>query len=154
MPSRRDLVRMSGAESLEFLRSECKTVLGTIGKDGMPHMVTLYYGVDPEGRIVISSFAKAQKVVNCERDPRATITVETGQTYHEIKSVMAQCDVEIVREYDEMRAAMQHIRSANSRPHTEEAQEQIRASYAKRVVLRLTPFRFISWDHSKLGEKY
>lgn len=154
MPSRRDLIRMSDEESLEFLRSECKTVLGTIGKDGMPHMVTLYYGVDPQGRIVISSFAKAQKVVNCERDPRATITVETGKAYHEIKSVMAQCDVEIVRDYDEMRAAMQHIRSANPRPHTEEAQEQIKASYAKRVVLRLTPFRFISWDHSKLGEKY
>lgn len=154
MPSRRDLIRMSDAEAIDFLRSECKTVLGTIGKDGMPHMVTLYYGVDPEGRIVISSFAKAQKVVNCERNPRATITVETGQSYHEIKSVMAQCNVEIVREYEEMRAAMQHIRSANPRPHTEEAQAQIKASYAKRVVLRLTPFRFISWDHSKLGEKY
>ncbi|MFM5930948.1 MAG: pyridoxamine 5'-phosphate oxidase family protein [Novosphingobium sp.] len=154
MPSRRDLIRMSDDESLAFLRSECKTVLGTIGKDGMPHMVTLYYGVDPQGRIVISSFAKAQKVVNCERDPRATITVETGQTYHEIKSVMAQCNVEIVRDFDEMRAAMQHIRSANPRPHTPEAREQITASYAKRVVLRLTPYRYISWDHSKLGEKY
>lgn len=154
MPSRRDLIRMSDAESIEFLRSECKTVLGTIGKDGMPHLVTLYYGVDPEGRIVISSFAKAQKVVNCERDPRATITVETGKAYHEIKSVMAQCNVEIIRDFEPMRAAMQYIRSANPRPHTEEAQEQIRASYAKRVVLRLTPFRMISWDHSKLGEKY
>lgn len=154
MPSRRDLIRMSDEESLEYLRGQCKTVLGTIGKDGMPHMVTLYYGVDPQGRIVISSFAKAQKVVNLTRDPRATITVETGDTYHEIKSVMAQCNVEIVRDFDEMRAAMQHIRSANPRPHTEEAQEQIRASYAKRVVLRLTPFRFISWDHSKLEGKY
>lgn len=154
MPSRRDLIRMSDEESLGYLRGQCKTVLGTIGKDGMPHMVTLYYGVDPQGRIVISSFAKAQKVVNVTRDPRATITVETGDTYHEIKSVMAQCNVEIVRDFDEMRAAMQHIRSANPRPHTEEAQEQIRASYAKRVVLRLTPFRFISWDHSKLEGKY
>lgn len=90
MPSRRDLIRMSDEESLEYLCGQCKTVLGTIGKDGMPHMVTLYYGVDPQGRIVISSFAKAQKVVNVTRDPRATITVETGDTYHEIKSVMAQ----------------------------------------------------------------
>lgn len=154
MPSRRDLIRMSDAESLEYLRTQCKTVLGTVGKDGMPHLVTLYYGVDQEGRIVISSFAKAQKVVNCERDPRATITVETGDTYHEIKSVMAQCNVEIVRDFEPMRAAMQYIRSANPRPHTESAQEQIAASYAKRVILRLTPFRYISWDHSKLGDKY
>lgn len=154
MPSRRELIRMSDAESLEYLRTQCKAVLGTIGKDGMPHLVTLYYGVDPEGRIVISSFAKAQKVVNCERDPRATITVETGDTYHEIKSVMAQCNVEIVRDFEPMRAAMRYIRSANPRPHTKSAQEQIAASYAKRVVLRLTPFRYISWDHGKLGDKY
>ncbi len=154
MPSRRDLIRMSDAESLEYLRSQCKAVLGTIGKDGMPHMVTLYYGVDPEGRIVISSFAKAQKVVNVERDPRATISVESGEFYHEIKSVMAQCDAEIIREFEPMRAAMQYIRSANGRPHSEGAQEQITASYTKRVVIRLTPRRYISWDHSKLGDKY
>ena len=154
MPSRRDLIHMSDEESLAYLRSQCKTVLGTIGKDGMPHMVTLYYGIDPEGRIVISSFAKAQKVVNVERDPRATISVETGDSYHEIKSVMAQCHAEIIRDFEPMRAAMQHIRSANGRPHTQGAQQQITASYTKRVVIRLTPYRYISWDHSKLGEMY
>ncbi|PLK25750.1 pyridoxamine 5'-phosphate oxidase family protein [Novosphingobium sp. TH158] len=154
MPSRRDLIRMTDEEAIAFLRSECKAVLGTIGKDGMPHMVTLYYGVDPQGRIVVTSFAKAQKVVNVERDPRATISVESGDTYHEIKSVMAQCSAEIIREYDEVREAMQYIRSANPRPHTEEAQEQITASYTKRVVIRLTPQRLISWDHSKLEGKY
>jgi len=154
MPSRRDLIRMSDAESLTYLRSQCKAVLGTIGKDGMPHMVTLYYGVDPEGRIVITSFAKAQKVVNVERDPRATISVESGAVYHEIKSVMAQCDAEIIRDYEDVRASMQYIRSANARPHTDDARQQITDSYTKRVVIRLTPRRYISWDHSKLGDKY
>jgi len=154
MPSRRDQIRMSDEEALTYLRSQCKCVLGTIGKDGMPHLVTLHYGVDPEGRIVISSFAKAQKVVNAERDPRATITVESGGNYYEIKSVMAQCHVEIVRDYEPMRAAMQYIRSAGNTPHGEAAQAQIKASYAKRVVLRLTPFRLISWDHAKLEGKY
>ncbi len=154
MPSRRDLIRMTDDETLAYLRSECKAVLGTIGKDGVPHMVTLYYGVDPEGRIVITSFAKAQKVINVERDPRATISVESGDTYQEIKSVMAQCHAEIIRDFMPMREAMQYIRSANPRAHTETAQEQITASYTKRVVIRLTPYRYISWDHSKLGDKY
>jgi PPOX class probable F420-dependent enzyme len=154
MPSRRDLIRMSDDEALAYLRSECKAVLGTIGIDGMPHLVTLYYGVDPQGRIVVTSFAKAQKVRNVERDPRATISVESGAAYHEIKSVMAQCSAEVVRDYAEVREAMQYIRSANARPHSPEASEQITASYTKRVVIRLTPQRLISWDHSKLGEKY
>lgn len=154
MPSRRDLVRMSDDEAIAYLRSECKAVLGTIGKDGMPHLVTLYFGVDPEGRIVVTSFAKAQKVLNVERDPRATLCVESGAAYHDIKSVMAQCSAEILRDFDEVRASMQYIRSANARPHTPEASEQITASYTKRVVIRLTPQRLISWDHSKLDGKY
>ena len=154
MPNRRDQIRMSDAEALAYLRGQCKGVLGTIGKDGMPHLVTLHYGVDPEDRIVISSFAKAQKVVNAERDPRATITVESGSNYYEIKSVMAQCHVEIIRDFEPMRAAMQFIRSAGNTPHGEAAQAQIRASYAKRVVLRLSPFRLISWDHAKLDGQY
>jgi hypothetical protein len=30
----------------------------------------------------------------------------------------------------------------------------VKASLAKRVILRFTPFRYVSWDHSKLGEYY
>ena len=93
-------------------------------------------------------------MINVERDPRATISVESGDTYQEIKSVMAQCHAEIIRDFIPMREAMTHIRSANPRPHTREAQEQITASYTKRVVIRLTPYRYVSWDHSKLGDKY
>jgi hypothetical protein len=32
--------------------------------------------------------------------------------------------------------------------------EQVRASIAKRVLLRFTPFRTVSWDHGKLGVFY
>ena len=32
--------------------------------------------------------------------------------------------------------------------------EQVRASIAKRAVLRFTPFRYVSWDHGKLDGVY
>ena len=32
--------------------------------------------------------------------------------------------------------------------------EQVRASMAKRVAVRFTPFRFVSWDHAKLASFY
>jgi nitroimidazol reductase NimA-like FMN-containing flavoprotein (pyridoxamine 5'-phosphate oxidase superfamily) len=117
MPSRRDLIRMSDEEALAYLRSQCKAVLGTIGKDGMPHLVTLYYGVDPEGCIVLTSFAKAQKVLNVERDPRATLCVESGDSYHEIKSVMAQCSAEVIRDYEPMRTSARPMRDRRRLKH-------------------------------------
>jgi hypothetical protein len=36
----------------------------------------------------------------------------------------------------------------------EEAAAQVEASIAKRVILRFTPHRLISWDHAKLGDRY
>ena len=154
MPSRRETIAMTPVELSAYLAEQRRIILITNGANGLPHPMPMNYGVDEQGRIVIVTFRKSQKVKNLERDPRATISVESGEFYHEIKSVMAQCDAEIIREFEPMRAAMQHIRSANGRPHSEGAQEQITASYTKRVVIRLTPRRYISWDHSKLGDKY
>ena len=54
------------------------------------------YGVDAEGRVVIATFRKSQKVKNLERDPRATLLVESGEAYAELKSAMLYCDVEII----------------------------------------------------------
>lgn len=154
MPSRRDLVSMSEEEAIAFLRSQCRAVLATISKDGMPHLVNMSYGVDPEGRIVMSSFAKSQKVKNMERDPRATVSVESGGAYAEIRSVMAQCAVEILREAEDVRANIGFIRSAYSKNPSEGVKEQVENSMTKRVIMRFTPGRLISWDHSRLAGKY
>jgi hypothetical protein len=32
--------------------------------------------------------------------------------------------------------------------------QQISETFAKRVILRFTPFATVSWDHGKLGGKY
>jgi hypothetical protein len=114
------------------------------------------YGVDREGRVVMTSFAKAQKVKNIERDPRASLLVESGEGYSDLKSVLLYCDVEILGGAEEVAQAMAIIQGSTSlsKDFSSEMSEQARASYAKRVVLRFTPFQTISWDHSKLGGKY
>ena len=33
-------------------------------------------------------------------------------------------------------------------------ERQISESFAKRVIVRFTPFNYVSWDHSKLGGHY
>ena len=46
------------------------------------------------------TFAKSQKVRNLERDPRATLQVEAGAEYHELRGVMLKTDVTIHRDTD------------------------------------------------------
>lgn len=156
MPSRRDLIRMTPEEVRAYLSSQRRIILVTNGPDGMPHPVPMNYGVDDEGRILITSFAKAQKVRNLERDPRATLLVESGETYAQLQSVIAYADAEIVTDPDAIAAGMARINAAAqlSGSISGAMSEQVRASIAKRVLLRFTAFRTVSWDHAKLGAFY
>jgi nitroimidazol reductase NimA-like FMN-containing flavoprotein (pyridoxamine 5'-phosphate oxidase superfamily) len=156
MPSRREMIRMSDAEVAAYLAGQRRIILATNGDDGMPLPLPMNFAMDDEGRFLISSFRKTRKVRNLERDPRATLLVESGERYHELKSVVAWCRVEIVADPEEVRALMAVMRRGEPLAATmgAEAAAQVEASIAKRVVLRCTPYRLISWDHAKLGDRY
>ena len=156
MPSRRDQVRMTPAEVRSYLVEGRRIICVTNGPAGLPHPVPMNYGIDDAGRILLTSFARSQKVRNLERDPRATLLVESGETYSELKAVILYADAEIVRDADEVVRLMRLIRAAEPLAGSIDGgmSEQVRASVAKRVVLRFTPTQVVSWDHAKLGGKY
>jgi len=156
MPSRRDLIRMTPEEVRAYLAGQRRIILITNGPGGMPHPVPMNYGLDEAGRILITSFRKAQKVRNLERDPRAALLVESGDTYADLKAVIVHADAEIIVEAEAIAAGMARI-NADARlagSISAEMGEQVRASVAKRVLLRFTPFRTVSWDHGKLDKFY
>ncbi len=153
MPSRREIIAMTPVELDVYLRSQRRIILVTIGPDGFPHPVPMNYGLDDDGRIILTSFAKAQKVKNLERDPRATLLVESGEAYSELKSAILFCDCEIIRDFDECERLRKYMRVANPTA-APKRREQIDGSMHKRVVMRFTTNRVVSWDHSKLGEAY
>lgn len=156
MPSRRDLIRMTPEEVDAYLRNQRRIIIVTNGPDGMPHPVPMNYGIDDDGRVLITSFGKSQKVKNLERDPRATLLVESGATYADLKSVMLYCDVEILRDPQAIAEGMARVQATRQLAGSigAGAGEQVKASLAKRVILRCTPFRTVSWDHGKLGGVY
>jgi nitroimidazol reductase NimA-like FMN-containing flavoprotein (pyridoxamine 5'-phosphate oxidase superfamily) len=156
MPSRRDMIAMAPDELANYLAQQRRIILISNGKDGLPHPVPMNYGIDGDGRIVIATFRKSQKVKNLERDPRATLLAESGESYHELKSAILYCDAEILRDPRDVAAAMAHIRADNVMKGSlsPAMSEQVRATMAKRVVLRFTPFKVVSWDHRKLGGVY
>ena len=156
MPSRREIIRMSPEEVRAYLAGQHRIILVTNGANGLPHPVPMNYGLDEEGRILITSFRKSQKVKNLERDPRATLLVESGETYADLKSVMAYCDAEIVTDSEGIASGMARINADEQLAGSLSAEmsDQVRASIAKRVLLRFTPFQVVSWDHGKLGDFY
>lgn len=156
MPSRRDLIRMTPEEVRAYLGAQRRIIVVTIGPDGMPHPLPMNYGLDAAGRVIMSTFRKSQKVRNVERDPRATLLVESGEGYADLKAVILFAEVEIIDDPEEVRALMNLMKASDTLAGSMDdgRNEQVRASIAKRVVLRFTPFRTISWDHGKLGGYY
>ncbi len=150
--SRRDQIRMTDDEVALFLAEGWTVICATTGRDGFPHLMPLWYVVR-DGDVWAWTFAKAQKTRNLERDPRATLQVEAGREYAELRGVMLKCDVELVREpaaVAEVGLAVfgKHAGGAELSP---EVRAMVEAQAAKRVALRFRARETASWDHRKLA---
>ena len=146
---RRRQIQLSETEQAAFFTANRKCALATLDRDGYPHLVAMTYGVK-NGVFYMTSYAKAQKVLNIRRDPKVGLMVEAGGSYAELKGVMVRGICDIVEGDDAVRDAWAIISGANNTPRRQESKD----SAAKRVVLKVTPLRIVSWDHTKLGGRY
>ena len=149
---RRSQITMSDAELEVFLAEERVVTCASIGPHGRPHLMPLWYIA--EGKTISSwTFAKSQKAKNLERLPRATLQVEAGDGYLELRGAMIECDVELIRDL----ATVTAIGLALGVRYTSAGgpEEATVAKQApKRVGLRFHPTRVVTWDHRKLGTGY
>jgi PPOX class probable F420-dependent enzyme len=150
--SRRDAIKMTPEEADAFLAEEKTVTCATNGRNGFPHLMPLWY-VLREGRIWAWTYAKSQKVRNLERDPRATLQVETGIEYAELRGVMLRCDVEIHRDVEVVTDfAMELVDRYMG--GGEGARDGFRQQAPKRVALEFVERDRVTWDHRKLGGTY
>ncbi len=150
--SRRDLIKMTAEEADAFLAEEKTVTCATNGRAGFPHLMPLWY-VLRDGRIWAWTYAKSQKVKNLERDPRATLQIESGLDYAELRGVMLRCEVTIHRDVDVVTDfAMELVeRYAGGAEGTREA---FAKQAPKRVALEFVERDRVTWDHRKLGGTY
>jgi PPOX class probable F420-dependent enzyme len=154
MSGRRDQITMDEQEVLDFLAEQKTVICATNGRDGWPHLMPLWYVVR-DGELWAWTFAKSQKVRNLERDPRATLQVESGVAYQELRGVMLECEVGIHRDLDTVAALGAEILGRyGGGTLGPEAEEMVRAQAAKRVGLQFVERRRSSFDHAKLAGVY
>ena len=152
MPSRRDQITMTDEELREFLGAKKVVTCATVGPKGRPHLMPLWYS--PEGTTLRGwTYAKSQKAKNLERDPHATLQVEDGELYHELRGVMMECDVEIEREPAEV-AKYGLALFERFVPVNDDVTQMVESQAPKRIGLTFHPTRIVTWDHGKLGGTY
>jgi hypothetical protein len=166
--SRREQIRMSEQEVASFFAEERTLTCATSGPRGWPHLMPLWYVLrdapagEPGPRLWAWTYGVSQKVRNLERDPRATVQVEAGEQYQELRGVMLECDVRVHRDQDIVKALGHEIFARYASPRGEppaqnlpaEVGEMVDKQAAKRVALEFVEVRSASWDHRKLGGVY
>ena len=142
-------ISLSPDEQAVFMRENRKAALATIDKEGFPHLVAMTYAVR-DGAFYMTSYRKAQKVVNIARNPRVALMVEAGGAYAELRGIMIRGTGEIIDDPAAVNEVFAMLAEDSGRGRRTESV----ASAPKRVVLRVVPEKVVTWDHTKLGGRH
>jgi PPOX class probable F420-dependent enzyme len=150
--SSREQIRMSDAELDAFLHEQRTVICATIDREGAPHLMPLWYLVR-DRELWAWTYAASQKVRNLERDPRATLVVEAGEHYDELRGAMLRTEAVIERAADFVAALgfALYERYLETDVLPEEVRESIAKQAPKRVAIRFAERSRVSWDHRKLA---
>ena len=93
-----------------------------------------------DGEIWVWTFAKSQKIKNLERDPRATLLIETGTEYQELRGIQIEAEAELIRDTPSRSSSSRKeltVRYAEGIDSIEgDAAEGLKAQAPKRVAIR------------------
>jgi PPOX class probable F420-dependent enzyme len=153
--NRRAAIRMTDEEALAFLEEQRTVICATNGHDGFPHLMPLWYVVR-SGTLWAWTYAKAQKTKNLERDPRATLQVETGDAYDQLRGLMLRTEAVLHRDEDTVLAFVDELAARYAPPGADPAamREGFAKQAPKRVAIEFAEVGRVSWDHRKLGGTY
>ena len=150
----RDAVRMSDREVADFLEDHLKVQVASIGRDGTPHLTTLFYVV-LDGRIAFWTYGRSQKIRNLERDDRVSCLVEDGTDYFELRGVSVTGRAEIVRDHDRIleigsAVAVRMVGAKSMDDLGDLGRSTVEKQATKRVAVVIHPDHVATWDHRKM----
>lgn len=156
--SRRDQIGLTEGEVREYLGESKTIILVSLGPEGFPHPMPMWFVVDEDGTIRMTTFRASQKVKNLLRDSRVSLLAESGEEYAELSGVLIYGKAEIIDDIEVVTRTLFDAATRGAPPVESAAREAMMAGMAKtaakRVCIRIKPERMVTWDHRKLGGVY
>jgi PPOX class probable F420-dependent enzyme len=120
---------------MEFIRPRHHAVLSTTRQDGRPQLSPVTMGVDPEDRIVVSTYPERAKARNATRDERISVCVLSDEFGGEWVQVDGRGQV--ITQPEAVEALVVYFRSiSGEHPDWAEYREAMRKQ--GKVLLRVT----------------
>ena len=152
---RRKTIALTPEEQRRFLEASHTIILTSLDREGYPHSVAMWYVADPDGTVLMTTFAKSQKAVNLRRDPRCALLLESGRTYPELRGLLVRGRAALDGDVEHVLDVLARVHAKYNAPGPADGlREAMRGQARKRVVIRVRPERVASWDHAKLGGAY
>ena len=127
------------AELLDFVRPRHQMVLVTTRADGRPQLSPVTGGVDPAGRIVVSTYPERAKTVNARRSPQVSVLVlsdDFGGAW-----VQVDGDCEVIDAPDSVEPLVEYFRCISGE-HPDWAEYRRAMVEQGKSLLRVTPTRW------------
>ena len=121
------------AELLEFLRSRRNGILVTSRADGAPQLSPVTYGVDPQGRVVVSTYPERAKVRNLKRRPAASF-MALGEGFNEAW-VQVDGTAEVLDVPESVEPLVDYFRAAAGKEHPDWDEYRAAMVAERRVLL-------------------
>src|SRR3954471_23590988 len=131
--STRPDIRLTPAEQAAFLRETRKCALATLDKDGYPHLVAMTF-YEKDGAYWMTSYGKAQKVINIRRNAKVGLMIESGDSYGELRGIMVRGTCELIDDPAAVETVFADM--ARQRDPSEPRPTRPAAVTTKRVVLK------------------
>jgi hypothetical protein len=122
--------------------------LGSLGKDGSPHVSALWFVWDGKA-LWLNSLSGSQRWANIMRDPRLSVLIDGGESYNELHGVELIGRAEVIGDVPRTTTPVAELEGPES---------MFGAKYAngtflpdgRHAWLRLTPDKVVSWDFRKM----
>ena len=148
------MIALTDAEQEKFLEDGWTLQVASVGHNGFPHLVAMWYVVI-DGKIHFTTFGKSQKILNLRRNSKISCMLESGKGYAELQGMVIEGEAELLEDNDFTAKVMGLVGAKyNGIPAPMETSEQSLKVASKRVVVKVNPVDIYSWDHKKLGGKY
>lgn len=141
-------IAMTGGEVDAFLDDERTCRIATVGSDGAPHVVPLWFVWDGE-HVWLNSLVRSQRWTDLERDPRVSLVVDAGVDFAELRGVEVSGTARVVGEVP---------RQGQPGPDVADVERLFAAKYSpngeftvdgRHAWLRIDVEKLVSWDFRK-----
>lgn len=144
-------IELTEEQRWELLEDHMVMRLATVDPQGTPHIAPIWFLADrARGNVYFSTPEDTRKARNVDQHPRASLTVDEGARYFELKAVVVEGPVSVVedgQEREDVEAGWcQKYFDQRTRP------EFMDLLYEGRrwEWYRVEPDRWISWDNASI----